>query len=95
MNYDSVIDLEAGKAHVATLISENYTLTGLLPLNRTIEHLVDVTIETESRLTHLTSERQVMKAIKKRIDSSQFGIRSSNRQRQPPTPKAIGLNTTS
>lgn len=53
VNKDPAVDLESFNTKVATVVSNDYLVSQILPLSRLVESLVDVAIETERRGSNL------------------------------------------
>lgn len=74
MDDDLVIDLIPFDAEVHTEISGDHIVTSLLPLSRSVESLVQVTIEPESGLPDFTAEPEIGIPLFKGVKPSEFGI---------------------
>lgn len=72
MNQHLVVDLEPRNTKVTTIISYDYMVSQLSPLMRTIERLIDVSIESESLNPDLPSEFKILKAFLERPEVSKF-----------------------
>lgn len=67
MNDDTVVNLIPINTQVTTIVTGDDVVTNLSPLSRRVELLVDPTIETESRFTNLSSERQILESLFERF----------------------------
>src|SRR4051794_20540131 len=74
MDQRSIVDLVALYTQVTTIVSDNYIISKTSPFSRSIELLVDVTIETESHYTDLSGKRQITESLFERVESSQFRV---------------------
>lgn len=92
MDDDLVIDLIAFDAEVHTEISGDHIVTSLLPLSRSVESLVQITIEPESGLPDFTAEPEVGIPLFKGVKPSEFGICPSL---QSTHPRDLDRHTTS
>lgn len=68
------MDLIALYTQVTTIVSDDHIFSKTSPLSRSVELLVDVTIESESCHSNLSGERQITESFFERVQSSQFRV---------------------
>lgn len=85
MNVNSIMNLVSFDTKITTQVSSYDVLANVLPLGGSVKHLIDVTIETESRFTYTTAKSQVLESILEGFVLDELGIGSNlhSRLRSP------------
>lgn len=81
MNVDSIVDIVSFDSQIATVVTYDNVVSDITPLGRSVESLIDVSIESERYISDLPVEREVFVSILKRFHSSKIRIRSNHRIR--------------
>jgi len=68
---NTVVDLVAIDPEITSVVSGNHIVANTLPLSRTIEHLVQITVETERRVANLTLQEQICVAILESLEPTE------------------------
>jgi len=63
MNEDATIDLVSFKTKIAAIIARNDLVSDSFPLCRLVKTLIQITIESESLISHATTDSQVIVPI--------------------------------
>lgn len=74
MDYGSIVDVESVNPQIPSFITDYYLIPNMTPLDRRVELLVDVTIETEGRSSDLPSKSKVSEAFFEGLEPLEFGI---------------------
>lgn len=81
VDQNSLVDFETVYTKVATVVSYDDLITDPFPKSRSVERLIDPTIESESFYSDSSSDGQVSKTFFEGLDSSKFSIRPNRHSR--------------